>query len=182
MTVGSWFFRVQLRMETEESTELKKKSLIGSILRINLANGVCVRADCYSSIQHFLSCRHHLSAWLLFSVKNASKPDDDGRRAQHWLLEKIIATPVLKHYLTTHGDFCILKPQRTHHLAWFFTVIILIQTVKDVTAGVIWHCAPTVDQRFNRYSDLYQSNDLVTGRHAFWKGKTWPHKISTAIY
>lgn len=148
----------------------------GSILRTHLANGVCVRPDC-SSIHHFLSrrfvlLRQHLLAWLLFSMKNASKPYDDGRRAQHWLLKKSIATPVLQHYLTTRRDFSVLKPQCMHHLAWFFTVIILIQPVKDVTAGVIWHCALTVDQRFNRYSDLYQSNDLVTGRHAFWKGKS----------
>lgn len=67
------------------------------------------------------------------------------------------------------------------HLARFCTVIIQIQTMKDVTAGVIWHCAQTVELRFNRYCDLYQSNDLVTGKTGILKGETWSHIYSCSF-
>lgn len=91
------------------------------------------------------------------------------------LRRTFIVSVALKDYLTPYNPprFRFLKPHCVpyHHLAWFYTVIILIQTVKDVTAGLIWHRALTVDWSFNRYCDLYQSNDVVTGRRAFWREK-----------
>lgn len=122
---------------------------------------------CYGSI-----CWHgHYFKWKMHQSLKTMAAGDHTDCCSNRLRKTLIVTLVLKHYLTAHQDSSILKPQCVHHLAWFYTVIILIQTVKDVTAGVIWHCALTVDRRFNRYSDLYQSNDLLTGRLAFLKGK-----------